>query len=1101
MSTSKWKARSTAALLLIGLLAAGAAAAEEPDEAAILEKACAGLPQSTSSAVDLELISQRLVAAQTANAAGLDLACLGWRQVMRDPPGDGLLRVDWQAKVASSLVWLGRSAEAEPLLAAAYRRYIAAGPAYGGKSGMVAGMLTVIWLQRAQPETALLWSQRAVDAVGDPASGVGASDRLHLRLNHGALLSRLRRFDEAKTLLLGLLDEALAQPDSLAAEAAAALNSLANLARRQSRLEEALGYTEREIALRRSRVTTDPVNIANAMQNRGLLLMSLARFDAAETALQEALQQSQSAQTAGAVDLWGHQAAVRETLSGLLLARGRPAEALRVAEDAVAALAGRPEAGTARGARPLRRLAEAQLALGELGQGVASYRRALALLATTVGAPEADTAQALRLGYALTMIELGELDEAATTLQLVSADTRPRSPEEQARTQALLASLAQRRGDAAAAGRAWLAADQALAGALPTEHPDRRFILTQACELQAAPCPPAPLAGASASTPDTEALTQMSLARRARTAGDAAAAEASARLAVTAALASGQPRLRWQALALWAELQAEAGQRHQAIFLGKLALAQLQQQRQRLLPLGTLADARYLADKVPLYRRVADWLLQAQRLPEALEVMRLLKLQEQADFNERGLAETAGLSLNPAEQAAWQRFESALQGDARADELRALGELAGAQRITAEEAARLARLRRDEALQRDARLAGLNELLASLQTVAPRPRTMATLRRPPAGQLYAYTLAGEQRLSLLLVGAKGTQLHQLDMPAAELARQVAALRDALSGGAAVQPLAEALYGRLGRLIDQAAQRNRAAQIVVWLDGPLRYLPLGLMHDGRQALAARYRWVVAAGSGGPPPAAASGPQPAPQIAAFGVTQALQGLPALPGVADELCDIVDGPVLGLEEGGKSHCGSSARGRGPVRGQGRLNALFTEAALSHAGAGSGPGDLLHIGTHFVLRPGSVAKSWLLLGDGSRLPLERMRQMKTLGLPRLVTLSACETAVVDGTGGAGADGREVDGLAAALLDKGAGQVLASLWRVDDRATARFMQRFYASYARQPGNAAMALQQAQQQAMAEGAPARDWAAFVLLAQISEASGGAAAARREQHAR
>jgi CHAT domain-containing protein len=772
----------------------------------------------------------------------------------------------------------------------------------------------------------------------------------------------------------------------------------------------------------------------------------------------------------------GHQASVRETLSGLLLARGRPAEALQVAQNAVAALAGRPEAATARGARPLRRVAEAQLALGELGEGVASFRRALALQGTTVGAPEADTAMALRLGHALAMIELGDLDEADASLQRVLADTRPRSPEESARLHVLQATLAQRRGDTAAAARAWLAADQALAPALPAEHPNRRFIQTQACELQAGPCPPPSVA---AGTPDTDALTQMSLARRARAAGDAAGADAAARSAVAASMASGQPRLQWQALALMADLRDQAGQRGQAIFLGKLALTRLQQQRQRLLPLGTVADARYLADKVPLYRRVADWLLQAQRIPEALEVMRLLKVQEQADFNERGFMPAfaaGGVSLSPTELAAWRRLESALQGGAGAGELRALSERAAAQRITAEEAARLARLRRDEATQRDNRVAGLDELLNDLGTQAQASQQGRKLpvSKPPAGQLHVYTLAGERRLSLLLMGATGTQVHQLDLPAAELARQVAALRDALAGQGVVQPLAEMMYGRFGHLIDRAARRQRAAQIVVWLDGPLRYLPLGLLHDGRQPLAARYRFVVAGGLSAPPAAAKGGGVPL-QIAAFGVTQAHQGLPALPAVADEVCDIVDGPVLGLEDG-DNRCSASARGQGPVRGQGRLNALFTEAALARTGAA--PGELLHISTHFVLRPGSIAKSWLLLGDGSRLPLERMRRID-IGAPRLVTLSACDTAVMD----AGGDGREVDGLAAALLDRGAGQVLASLWRVDDRATARFMQRFYAAYARQPGQAAAALQQAQRQALADGAPARDWAAFVLLAQ------------------
>lgn len=1080
--------RTHAGLITLSLLlalASGGVAAAAADEAAVADKACAPVPEAAAPVADLQALAQRIITLQAAQGAGLDEACQGWRQVSRNPASAPLLRSQWQAQVAGALVWLGRSDEAEPLLSRAYDAYAQAGDAHIDKAAQIAGMLTVIWLQRGQIDTALQWSQRAVEGVSRAASTATVSERLHLQLNHGAILSRARRYDEAQALLSRLLDEALAQPDTLAAEAAAGLNALANLARRQSRLAEALRYTEREIALRQARVTQDPVNIANAMQNRGLLLMSLGRYDEAEAALEAALRQARDSQAAGAVDLWGHQSAVRETLSGLLLARGRPADALRVANDAVAAMAGRPEAGTARGARPLRRQAEAQLALGELGQGVATYRRALALLDLSVGAPEADTALALRLGYALTMIELGELQEATSSVQWVLADKRPRNPEESARLRVLQATLAQRQGDLDAAREHWLAADQALATALSPEHPDRRFVQAQACELQAAPCPqPTQAPG----TPDSDALVQMALARRARAAHDLAGAEAAARLSVAAAQACGQPRLLWQALALWADLLADTGQRHQAIFVGKLALNQLQQQRQRLLPLGTVADARYLADKAALYRRVADWLLQAQRIPEALAVMRLLKAQEQADFSERGATEAAtadtgagALGLNAAERAAWQRLErSAGAGTAR-EELRVLGERAAAKRITAEEADRLAALRRDEAGRRQRQAEDLVTSLAGLDKPSPAPRD-TTVRRyaPPPGHLHVHLLAGEQRLSVLVLGAAGTQLHQIDLPAAALAHQVAALRDALAdpgADAAVQPLAAALYDRVGRLIDTAARRSRAEQVTVWLDGPLRYLPPGLMQDGKQPLASRYRWLVAAGPQPPSRQPAPAKRAALQIAAFGVTQSLQGLPPLPAVADELCDIVDGPVLGLDsrDAGR-RCGTDNRGRGPVRGQGRLNAHFTEASLARAAAESTPAELLHISTHFVLRPGSVAKSWLLLGDGNRLPLERMRHLD-VGSPQLVTLSACETAVTDTSG----DGREVDGLAATLLERGASQVLASLWRVDDRATARFMQRFYAAYAAQPGQAAAALQRAQRQAIADGAPAREWAAFVLM--------------------
>ncbi|MDI4634118.1 CHAT domain-containing protein [Pelomonas sp. V22] len=1090
---------TTARLLLSGaMLAVAAHSAAAAGTAALLEQACAGVPQAPAAKLDLEQLGQRIADGQTQRgAAGLDDACLGWRQLQQQTPAAApLLLTDWEAKVAASLVWLGRSAEAEPLLEQAYQRYQAAGPGQAGKSSMVAGMLAVIWIQRSQVETAAQWSQRAVDAAAQPDAGLSRQEILHLRLNHGGLLSRLRRFEEAQTLLNGLLEECLAQPDSLAAEAAAALNALANIARRQSQLETALSYTEREIDLRQRQVQQDPINLANARHNRGLLLMNLARFDEAEQGLLQALQQANEAQKSGAVDLFGHQASVRETLSGLLLARGRAGEALKVAQDAVAALAGRAEASTARGARPLRRQAEAQLALGQIGPGVASFRKALALLATSKGAPEADTAQAVRLGYTLAMIELGDLEEAAATLQVVASDKRPRSADEQARFLTLQASLSQRRGDNPAAAKAWLAADQALAPSLPAEHPDRRLLQVQACELQAAECPATNGGNGGNFTllPHHEALMQLALARRARHAGQASAAESAAQSAVAAAFASGQPRLQWQALALWADVRADAGELGRAIFLGKLALDRLQQQREQVQALGSLADARYLADKAPLYRRVADWLLQAQRMPEALEVMRLLKRQEQADFNERGLDGTAGdglLSLTASERAARQRIDTVLGlNAAKAAELRQLSERAAAQRITAEERARLQQLQ-----QGTGNVALLNELLAGLQAQSPAvPRVRADQASraltAPAGQLHVHTLVGEDRLSLLLVGRGGSEIVQLDITALELARQVAELRDQLlSRSAPPTPAANgtqahALYQRLGRLVDRAARKHQAGQIVIWLDGPLRYLQPGLLQDGSQYLASRYRWLVA---GGLAPATAhqkaQGQRTAglPQITAFGVTQSLQGLPALPAVAEELCDIVDGPVLGLDaQAQPSRCAEHSRGQGPMPGEARLNAMFTEPALSRATAGLRSGDLLHIGTHFVLRPGSVAKSWLLLGDGQRLALERLRSIE-LGRPSLVTLSACETGVLDAALG---DGREVDGLAATLLDRGASQVLASLWRVDDRATARFMQRFYAAYALQRGDASAALQTAQKKAMAEGTPPRDWAAFVLLARL-----------------
>jgi len=107
------------------------------------------------------------------------------------------------------------------------------------------------------------------------------------------------------------------------------------------------------------------------------------------------------------------------------------------------------------------------------------------------------------------------------------------------------------------------------------------------------------------------------------------------------------------------------------------------------------------------------------------------------------------------------------------------------------------------------------------------------------------------------------------------------------------------------------------------------------------------------------------------------------------------------------------------------------------------------------------------------------------------LVTLSACETAL-----GQAIYGEGVVGLAYPFLNAGARSLLVSLWKVDDRATALFMERFYEAWlgsAAAGGHRAVtkakALQSAQQwlRSYEEDSGRRPfehpyyWSAFVLL--------------------
>jgi CHAT domain-containing protein len=73
------------------------------------------------------------------------------------------------------------------------------------------------------------------------------------------------------------------------------------------------------------------------------------------------------------------------------------------------------------------------------------------------------------------------------------------------------------------------------------------------------------------------------------------------------------------------------------------------------------------------------------------------------------------------------------------------------------------------------------------------------------------------------------------------------------------------------------------------------------------------------------------------------------------------------------------------------------------------------------------------------------------------LVTLSACQTAL-----GKKYEGEGLVGLTRGFMYAGAPRVVASLWRIDDRATAELMKRFYQGMLRERLRPAAALKAAQ---------------------------------------
>jgi CHAT domain-containing protein len=149
--------------------------------------------------------------------------------------------------------------------------------------------------------------------------------------------------------------------------------------------------------------------------------------------------------------------------------------------------------------------------------------------------------------------------------------------------------------------------------------------------------------------------------------------------------------------------------------------------------------------------------------------------------------------------------------------------------------------------------------------------------------------------------------------------------------------------------------------------------------------------------------------------------------------------------------------------------LEDAATEAALvDHAPRHA----ILHLAAHGEARLDNPTFAHLLLADG-QLTTAEVFNLRLDGA--LVTLSACETGRSVVTGG-----DELIGLSRGFLHAGAATLVQSLWRVEDRSTARLMEGFYRRL-RSGRPRGAALREAQLELLGEGLSPYFWAPFQLV--------------------
>ncbi len=563
--------------------------------------------------------------------------------------------------------------------------------------------------------------------------------------------------------------------------------------------------------------------------------------------------------------------------------------------------------------------------------------------------------------------------------------------------------------------------------------------------------------------PDVARL-EANIGRMLSRAGDASGAAAAFENAhASLAGQKGRQEASAEVYALISDFLRSNDERLLAIYFGKRAVNELQELRAGVVNLDSALQRRYLTSVERVYRDLAGDLIDAGRLPEAQQVLAMLKEEEYSDFTRL---------RSSSHQAQHTRATYTIEEQRWSDRY---GELNGELALVGEELAELQQRRRSlvkngmslsdvekarldllESRQREVRrnfdrqLAELREYFADLggersiefgrKDLSSLQALQSVLRRIEQSNgervvLLTY-LVTEERLSILLTSSNSLLSRNVDVSEDVLNRLVFDLRETLQDDTSDPlPTASQLYGLLIAPVQDDLDVIDAQVLLTSLDGALRYLPVSALYDGESYMAERYALGIFT------PAGKLNLERRPSskwtAAGLGVTDPGDEFLSLPSVGTELDLIV------RETAGNSRATGSSEGvdSGVLDGKIWLNEAFTARSLSDALISGF--QVVHVASHFVFKPGTERDSFLVLGDGDRLTLEEfVADDYPFENVDLLTLSACDTAL----GGDSATGKEVEGFGALAQNKGASAVLATLWPVADATTAELMAEFYAS-------------------------------------------------------
>ncbi len=488
--------------------------------------------------------------------------------------------------------------------------------------------------------------------------------------------------------------------------------------------------------------------------------------------------------------------------------------------------------------------------------------------------------------------------------------------------------------------------------------------------------------------------------------------------------------IHWVALGERARLHAREKRPAEAIEDLRQAIAVIEKQRTSI---NTEASKiGFSGNTQEVYRRLVAALFDAGKTADAFEYVERSKSRALVDM----LASKKDFSVQAADEAKVRELLASTdqsEREARADFFVVSSAPEGRRTLAVAESRRAIAQEAPE--------------LASLVSVSSAPIAEIQQRIPGDEALVEYYYDDKALFAFVLTRE---QLQAVRLEAGGLEADVRELRAEVEkpGSEAYMGSAKRLYERLIRPVEALAGKSK---LMIVAHGVLHYLPFAALQDGSGFMIEKYslrflpsasivKYLRAAGAAKPG-----------GILAF-------GNPDLGDVKYDLRFAQDEALAVVKTVPSS--------RAFIRGE------ATEAALRQYAPGF---RYLHFATHGQFDAQAPLQSALLLSrEGTSDGLLTVGKLYSMRMDAdLVTLSACETGL-----GKIVSGDDVIGLTRGFLYAGASTIVASLWQVDDQATAALMTGFYDGLG--TGDKREALRQAQLATRAKFPHPYYWAAFQL---------------------